>query len=162
METCDVDPPAGTSGKRASLPADAEREDTELYSAPSDEDSDDGTSSRKPVPKHAVHTILCTLCTPDAKTDNLTLLIKQAVSAFLEATVPGEDKDVRINSRWNILAIDVEHRRTSPCLIEEVSTYKVAVLKQMVRDHSTHKEAAATVRQRRRHRSRRRKVFKKG
>lgn len=42
-EPCDVDPPVGTSSrKRASLPADADSEDTELYSAPSDEDSNDG------------------------------------------------------------------------------------------------------------------------
>ncbi|KAH9361945.1 hypothetical protein HPB48_003646 [Haemaphysalis longicornis] len=65
------------------------------------------TSTVKPVPKHPVQTILFV---PEAKTDNLRLLKKQSVSAFLEATVPGEVKDVRINSRRNILTIDVEDR----------------------------------------------------
>ncbi|KAH9374160.1 hypothetical protein HPB48_005429 [Haemaphysalis longicornis] len=225
-EPCDVDQLAGTSSrKHASLPADAYSEDTELYSALSDEYSDDGTSTVKPVPKHQVHTILFVA---EAKTDNLRLLNKQAVSAFLEATVPGGVKDVSINSRRNILAIDVEHRSALvalrkiaslqdikvrahatpygdttigvihdidmsipendlPILIKpadegivirqasdcsgdtlkcancegphDASSKKcprmkreVAVLNQMVRDHSTHKEAAATVEQRRRHR----------
>ncbi|KAH9383729.1 hypothetical protein HPB48_025495 [Haemaphysalis longicornis] len=128
-EPCYVDPPAGAaSRKRAGLPTDTDTEDTELYSAPSDGDSDDGfqvylgkkakrrlltassrssTSTVKPVPRHPVHIILFV---PEAKTDNLRMLNKQAVSAFLEAAVPGEVKDVRINFRRNILAIDVEPR----------------------------------------------------
>ncbi|XP_077525626.1 uncharacterized protein LOC144137578 [Haemaphysalis longicornis] len=42
-EPCDVDPPAGNSSrKRASLQAHTDSKDTKLYSAPSEEDSDDG------------------------------------------------------------------------------------------------------------------------
>ncbi|KAH9376515.1 hypothetical protein HPB48_006600 [Haemaphysalis longicornis] len=145
-EPCVVDPPAGSSSrKRASLPADADSEDTELYSAPSDENSDDefqlylgkkarrrllkassrsSTSTVKPVPKHPVYTILFV---PEAKTDNLRLLNEQAVSAFLEATVPGEVKDVRINSRRNILAIDVEHRSALEVLRKITSLHDIKV-----------------------------------
>ncbi|KAH9370960.1 hypothetical protein HPB48_013394 [Haemaphysalis longicornis] len=57
--------------------------------------------------RRLVHTILFV---PEAQTDSLRMLNKQAVSAFLEATVPGEVKDVKNNSRRSILAIDVEHR----------------------------------------------------
>ncbi|KAH9380941.1 hypothetical protein HPB48_008398 [Haemaphysalis longicornis] len=127
-EPCDVDPPAGAaSRKRAGLPTDTDTEDTELYSAPSDGDSDDGfqvTSTVKPVPRHPVHTILFV---PEAKTDNLRMLNKQAVSAFLEAAVPGEVKDVRINPRRNILAIDVEHRSALEVLRKITSLQDIKV-----------------------------------
>ncbi|KAH9367410.1 hypothetical protein HPB48_004005 [Haemaphysalis longicornis] len=113
-EPCDVDPPAGAaSRKRAGLPTDTDTEDTELYSAHSDGDSDydfqlylgkkatrrlltassrSSTLTVKPVPRHPGHTILFV---PEAKTDNLRMHNKQAVSAFLEAAVPGEVKDHR-------------------------------------------------------------------
>ncbi|KAH9372175.1 hypothetical protein HPB48_011704 [Haemaphysalis longicornis] len=145
-EPCDVDPPAGAaSRKRAGLPTDTDTEDTELYSAPSDGDSDDGfqvylgkkakrrlltassrssTSTVKPVPRHPVHTILFV---PEAKTNNLRMLNKQAVSAFLVAAVPGEVKGVRINSRRNILAIDVEHRSALEVLRKITSLQDIKV-----------------------------------
>lgn len=42
-EPCDVDLPAGSSSRKlTSLPTDMDTEDTELCSAPSDGDSDDG------------------------------------------------------------------------------------------------------------------------
>ncbi|KAH9375676.1 hypothetical protein HPB48_016636 [Haemaphysalis longicornis] len=145
-EPCDLDPPAcAASRKRASLPADTDTEDTELYSAPSDGDSDDGfqlylgkigkrrlltassrssTSTVRPMPRRLVHTILFV---PEAKTDNLRMLNKQAVSAFLEATVPGKVKDVRINSRRNILAIDVEHRSAQEVLRKITSLQHIKV-----------------------------------
>ncbi|KAH9359981.1 hypothetical protein HPB48_002849 [Haemaphysalis longicornis] len=145
-EPCDLDPPAGTSSrKRASLPADADSEDSQLYSAPSDEDFEDGfevhlgkkakrrlltassrssTSTVKPMPKPPVHTILFV---PEAKTDNLRLLNKHAVSAFLEATVPGEVKDVIIISWPNILAIDVEHRSALEVLRKITSVQEIKV-----------------------------------
>lgn len=145
-EPCDVDPPAGAaSRKRTSLPADTDTEDTELYSALSDGDSDDGfqlylgkrgkrrlltatsrssTSTVRPMPRRLVHTILFV---PEAKTDNLRMLNKQAVSTFLEATVPGEVKDVRINSRRNILAIDVEHRSALEVLRNITSLQNIKV-----------------------------------
>lgn len=145
-EPCDVDPPAGTaSRKRTSLSTDADTDDTELYSAPSDGDSEDGfqlylgkktkrrliaassrssTSTVRPAARHPVHTILFV---PEAKTDNLRLLNKQAVSAFLEATVPGQVKDVRINSRRNILAIDVEHRSALEALRKITSLQDIKV-----------------------------------
>ncbi|KAH9361585.1 hypothetical protein HPB48_001462 [Haemaphysalis longicornis] len=145
-EPCDVDPPAGAaSRKRASLPIDTDTEATEQYSAPSDGDSDDGfhvylgqkakrrlltassrssTSTVKLLLKHPVHTILFV---PKAKTDNLRMLNKQAVSAFLEATVPGEVEDVRINSRRNILVIDVEHLRALEVLRKITSLQDIKV-----------------------------------
>lgn len=142
-EPCDVDPPAGaTSRKRAGLPTDTDTEDTKLYSAPSDGDSDDGfqvylgqkalltassrssTSTVKPAPRRPVHTILFV---PEAKTDNLRMLNKPAVSTFLEAAVPGEVKDVRINSRRNILAIDVEHRSALEVLRKITSLQDIKV-----------------------------------
>ncbi|KAH9360524.1 hypothetical protein HPB48_019020 [Haemaphysalis longicornis] len=145
-EPCDVDPPAGAAyRKRAGLPTHTDTEDTELYSAPSDGDPDDGfqvylgkkakrklltassrssTSTVKPVPRHPMPTILFV---PEAKTDNLRMLNKQAVSAFLEAAVPGEVKVVRINSRRNILAIDVEHRSALEVLRKITSLQDIKV-----------------------------------
>ncbi|KAH9369853.1 hypothetical protein HPB48_013858 [Haemaphysalis longicornis] len=65
-------------------------------------------------------------------TDNLRLLNKQAFSPFLEATVPSEVKDVRINSQRNILAIDVEHRSALEVLRKITSLQDIKV-----RGHAT-------------------------
>lgn len=65
------------------------------------------TSAMTAMPRHSVPTILFV---PEVNADYWGMLDKQAVSGFVEAAVPGEVKDVRINSRRNILAIDLEHR----------------------------------------------------
>ncbi|KAH9383257.1 hypothetical protein HPB48_024374 [Haemaphysalis longicornis] len=141
QEPGDVEPPAdAASRKRASLPADTDTEDTELYSAPRDGDSDDGfqlylgkrgkstlltassrssTSTVKSMPRRLVHTILFV---PEAKTNNLRMLNKQAVSAFLEATVPGEVKDVRIRSQGR-----EEHRSALEVLRKITSLQNIKV-----------------------------------
>lgn len=53
------------------------------------------------------HTILFMAVDPSA---NLRRLNRQVLSAYLEGLAPNEIKDVRINSRKNILAVDVLHR----------------------------------------------------
>lgn len=47
---------------------------------------------------------------PVAASDNLNRINRQATSVSLEALVPGQIKDIRINGRKNILAIDVTNR----------------------------------------------------
>lgn len=141
-EPCDVNTLAGMppSRKRASLSI-----DPELCSAPSGSDTDDGfqpsigkkttrgllalppqlsTLTAGPAPRHPAHTILFV---PEAKTDNLRMLNKQAVSAFLEAPVPGEVKDVRTKFRQNISAIDVEHRSALEVLRKITSLQDIKV-----------------------------------
>ncbi|XP_065311860.1 uncharacterized protein [Dermacentor albipictus] len=100
-------------------------EDTELYSASGDESSEYGfrlvqyrkakrriinsssassSNTVKTAPQRWPHSILFV---PQNATDNLRVLNRQALSVYLENTVPNEIKDVRINTRRNILAIDV-------------------------------------------------------
>lgn len=135
----DMESPGGVPGpststaaaprKRSSHPSDTDSEDTVIYSATSDETSDDSdfvpAAKRKakrrlvrtspsaskvtviPTRKSSDYTILFV---PVAASDNLNRLNRQATSVALEALVPGEIKDVRINARKNILAIDVTNR----------------------------------------------------
>lgn len=140
MEPADTPPgnppsDSATPRKRICLPSEVGSEDTELYSAPSDDSTDDGfelvlgkkakrrlraaasqssgassTSSASTVTtprRPPVHTVLFV---PDSKDENLRMLNRQAISVSLEAILPGKIKEVRINHRKNILAIDVEHR----------------------------------------------------
>lgn len=111
------------SRKRGSTSSDSE--DTELYSVSGDDSSEDGfvpvlhrkakrralnTSSAsssatvKTRPQRWPHSILFV---PENAADNLRVLNRQALSLYLENTVPNEIKDVRLNTRRNILAIDV-------------------------------------------------------
>lgn len=103
----------------------SESEDTELYSASGDESSEDGfqpvlyrkakrriinassassTTTVKTAPQRWPHSILFV---PQNAIDNLRVLNRQALSLYLENTVPNEIKDIRLNTRKNILAIDV-------------------------------------------------------
>lgn len=143
-------PACATPRKRICLPSDAGSEDTELYSAPSD-DSTDGdfelvlgkkakrrlraaasrsrgassrstastvtTSSRPPV-----HTVLFV---PESPNGNLKMLNRQAISVSLEAIIPEKIKEVRINTRKNIMAIDVENSAAAETL------HKVTMLGEM-------------------------------
>lgn len=128
-----VQPPEAPSGsgsstgiasrKRGNTSSDSE--DTELYSASADESSQDGfepvlhrkakrrivnassvssSFTVKTAPQRWPHTVLFV---PEHSTDNLRVLNRQALSLFLENTVPNEIKDVRINTRKNVLAVDV-------------------------------------------------------
>ncbi|XP_049273403.1 uncharacterized protein LOC125759130 [Rhipicephalus sanguineus] len=103
----------------------SESDDTELYSASGDESSEDGfqpvlyrkakrriinassassTATVKTAPQRWPHSILFV---PQNATDSLRVLNRQALSLYLENTVPNEIKDVRLNTRRNILAVDV-------------------------------------------------------
>lgn len=114
------------SRKRNSEMDDAASDSTELYSA-SGEDSEDGfeavrsrkakrRSLRTPSPS-STSTVQnmsrprapAILFMPVVSSDNLRHLNRQAVSAFLERLVPNEITDIRINTRKNILAVDVTH-----------------------------------------------------
>ncbi|XP_049527233.1 uncharacterized protein LOC125947003 [Dermacentor silvarum] len=118
-----------TPRKRNCLRSEADSDDTELYSPSSDTTSDDegfevytrrkakrrnvsgcSASSKStviPTPRAPEHTIIFV---PEAATDNLNRLNRQAISIYLESLAPGEIKDVRINNRKNVLAIDVTNR----------------------------------------------------
>lgn len=126
----DVTTTSGTGPrKRNCPPSQAGSEDTVLYSCSSDDASDDegfervvhrkakrrniserSSSSKStvlPQRRPSAHTLLFM---PDRPVDNLNRLNRQAVSVTLEALVPGEIKDIRINNRKNVLAIDVRNR----------------------------------------------------
>ncbi|KAH9372642.1 hypothetical protein HPB48_007828 [Haemaphysalis longicornis] len=140
MEVEPADTPPGkppsdsaTPRKQICLPSEAGSENTELYSVPSDDSTDDdfelvlgkkakgrlraaasrstgtsSTSSTSTVTTPArppVHTVLFV---PESPNVNLRMLNRQAISVSLEAILPGKIKEVRINTRNNILAIDVE------------------------------------------------------
>ncbi|XP_037514780.1 uncharacterized protein LOC119391178 [Rhipicephalus sanguineus] len=121
---------AAAPRKRTGHPSDADSEDTLIYSTASDESSDEvdfvpvtrrkakrrllmaSPSSSKTTTKTReppVHTILFM---PVAAADSLNRLNRQATSRSLEAIAPGQIVDVRINSRKNVLAIDVTQRNT--------------------------------------------------
>ncbi|XP_037515425.1 uncharacterized protein LOC119391849 [Rhipicephalus sanguineus] len=123
----DLAPPStSTSRKRNSREDDTTSDSTELYTA-SSEDSDDnfipavkrkakrrmvGASSPasistvKATCSRKRHTILFV---PVDSSVNLKNINRQVISARLEAIVPNEIQDIRLNPRKNILAIDVEH-----------------------------------------------------
>lgn len=123
------DPPGSRSpadiGSRKRGNTSSGSEDTELYCASGDESSEDSfrlvqyrkakrriinsssassSDTVKTAPQRWPHSILFV---PQNATDNLRVLNRQALSVYLENTVPNEIKDVRINTRRNILAIDV-------------------------------------------------------
>lgn len=114
-----------TARKRVGSPSDTE--DTELYSMSEDDSSDDSfipvrskrakrkvvntspstpasTTTMKSRPARWPHVIIFM---PEEPSSNLRLLNRQALSIFLECAVPDQIKDIRINPRKNILAIDV-------------------------------------------------------
>lgn len=107
--------------------ASSESEDTELYSASDYESSEDdfepvlyrkakrrimnassasSTATVRTAPQRWPHSILFV---PQTTTANLRILNRQALSLYLENIVPNEIKDIRINTRKNILAIDVRN-----------------------------------------------------
>lgn len=117
-----------TLRKRSGHPSDVDSEDTLMYSTASDESSDE--SDFVPVARHKakrrllttspsqskattniqeppVHTILFV---PLNAADSMNRLNRQVTSMSLEALVPGQITDVRINGRKNVLAIDVTQR----------------------------------------------------
>ncbi|KAH9362717.1 hypothetical protein HPB48_001186 [Haemaphysalis longicornis] len=104
-----------TSRKQDCFPSDARRGETELRSS-----GGDGCLKEKPTRRlltalsfdssflntaRRVHTVLFM---PESPKDDLRILNRQAISVFLEASLPGEVKEVRINSLNNVLAIDVK------------------------------------------------------
>ena len=114
--------------KRSGHPSDADSEDTLIYSTASDESSDESdfvpvtrrkakrrlltTSPSKSkatmnTQESPVHTILFV---PLNAAESMNRLNRQATSMTLEALVPGQIKDVRLNGRKNVLAIDVTQR----------------------------------------------------
>lgn len=132
----DAEPSRGPPGQKSSLLSTARKrgsflsdtEDTELYSVSGDDTSDDGfipvqskrakrkifnatpstpasTATMKPRLERWPHVIIFV---PE-ESGNLRLLNRQALSAYLECAVPNEIKDIRVNTRKNILAIDVIH-----------------------------------------------------
>lgn len=119
---------AGTASRKRGN-ASSESEDTELYSASSDESSDDGfqpvlyrkakrrivnassassTTTVKTAPQRWPHSILFV---PLKATDSLRGLNRQALSVYLENITPNQIKEIRLNARKNILAIDVLNPR---------------------------------------------------
>ncbi|KAH9374311.1 hypothetical protein HPB48_022503 [Haemaphysalis longicornis] len=126
---------SATPRKRTWRPNEAGSEDIELYSTPSDDSTDDdfelvlgkkakrrlwaaasrstGASSTScastvAAPKRPpVHTVLFV---PASSNDNLRILNGQDISVSLEAIPPVKIKEVRVNRRKNIMAIDVEQR----------------------------------------------------
>lgn len=105
----------------------SDTEDTELYSVSGDDSSDDSfisvrrkrakrrtvnanastqasTATLKSSPERWPHAIVFV---PEEPSSNLRLLNRQELSVFLEGVVPNEIKDIRINTRKNVLAIDV-------------------------------------------------------
>lgn len=112
-----------SSRKRSTSPSSSE--DTEVYSISGDESSDDSfetvrsrkakrrivaTSSpastlvSKTKEERWPHTILFM---PDDPTVSLRAVNRQVLSVFLEGIAPNEIKDVRLNTRKNILAVDM-------------------------------------------------------
>ncbi|KAH6934959.1 hypothetical protein HPB50_002492 [Hyalomma asiaticum] len=109
--------------KRSGEPNDAGSEDMIIYSSASEESSYDSdfvpvtrrkakrrllmASSSSKTLEPPVHTILFV---PLTSTDCLNRLNRQATSVPLEALAPGQISDLRIDSRKNVLAIDVKQR----------------------------------------------------
>lgn len=102
-------------------------EDTDLYSVLGDDSSDDSFISvrRKRTKSKTVNANSSTQAStatlkssherwphaivfvPEEPSSNLRLLNRQKLSVFLEGVVPKEIKDIRINTRKNVLPIDV-------------------------------------------------------
>lgn len=119
-------PSTSTSRKRNSREDDSTSDSTELYTASSEDSDEDFIPAVKRKAKRRMvgasspasvstvkaacsserHTILFV---PVDSSINLKNMNRQVISARLEAIVPNEIKDIRLNPRKNILAIDVEH-----------------------------------------------------
>lgn len=132
------------SRKRGNASSGTDSEATEFYSDSFDSSDDDFTvvmsrnakrrllrtsssasvSTVKTTPQCWPHTMLFMAIDPAA---NLRLLNRQVLSAFLEGLVPNEIKDVRINPRKNVLAVDVLHRSALQSLrnMTEIDNVKV-------------------------------------
>lgn len=133
-----------TSRKRGSASSDTDSEATELCSDSYDSSNDDfkvlmsRTAKRRllqasssasaftmtSAPQRWPHTVLFMPVDP---TTNLRLLNRQVLSLLLQKIAPNEIKDVRINSRKNVLAVDVFHRSALQDLrnIAEIDNVKV-------------------------------------
>ncbi|XP_065312437.1 uncharacterized protein [Dermacentor albipictus] len=131
------------SRKRGNASSDTDSEATELYSDSVDSSDDDFTlvmsrttkrrllrRSSSPsvsavkMPQRWPHTMLFMPVDP---VSNLRLLNRQVLSAFLEGIAPNEIKDVRINARKNVLAVDVLHRSALQSLRHVTEIDKVQV-----------------------------------
>lgn len=137
-----------TSRKRGSQSSDTDSEATELYSDSYDSSDDDfkvvmsrkakrrllrasspaSVSTVKDTPQHWPHTVLFLPVDP---TTNLRLLNRQVLSTLLEGIAPNEIKDVRINSRKNVMAVDVFHRSALQSLRNVTEIDKVQVRPQI-------------------------------
>lgn len=134
---------ATTSRKQGNTSS--ESDDTELYSASCDESSDDGfqpvlhrkakrriinpspvssTATVKTVHQRWPHFILFV---PKNATESLRVLNRQALSLYFENTVPNEIKDLRLNTRRNILAVDVRHPSALSTLQQVTQLGNIAV-----------------------------------
>lgn len=116
------------SRKRTGPHSNSDSEDTHIYSLSSEEASDDddfelvmsrkakrrntrtssssSTLNERPQQRPATNTILFVPAVPNG---NMKRLNRQTVSVLLEALVPNEIVDIRVNTRKNVLAIDVTH-----------------------------------------------------
>lgn len=134
------------SRKRGNASSDTDSEATELYSYSDSVDSSDddftlvmsrttkrrllrrsssaSVSTVKTTPQRWPYTMLFMPVDP---VSNLRLLNRQVLSAFLEGIAPNEIKDVRINARKNVLAVDVLHRSALQSLrhVTEIDKVKV-------------------------------------
>lgn len=133
-----------SSRKRSNASSDTDSEATDLYSDGFESSDDDFTvvmnrstkrrllrtassasvSTVKTAPQRWPHTMLFM---PEDPASNLRLLNRQVLSVLLEETAPNEIKDVRINARKNVLAVDVMHRSALQSLrhITEIGNVKV-------------------------------------
>lgn len=133
-----------TSRKRGSTSSDTDSDATEMCSESYDSSDDDfqvvlskaakrrllqasspaSAATVKSAPQRWPHTVLFKPLDPTA---NLRLLNRQVLSLLLEKIAPDEIKDVRINSRKNVLAVDVLHRSAIKGLrsITEIDNIKV-------------------------------------
>lgn len=133
-----------TSRKRGSASSDTDSEATELCSDSYDSSNDDfkvvmsrtakrrllqasssaSASTMTSAPQRWPHTVLFMPVDP---TTNLRLLNRQVFSLLLQKIAPNVIKDVRINSRKNVFAVDVFHRSALQGLrnIAEIDNVKV-------------------------------------
>lgn len=118
---------AATSRKRIGHQSDSDSEDTHVYYLSSEEPSDDdfqlvqsrkakrrntrtSSSSSTQTVRHTQRPDANTIIfVPVLPTVNMKLLNRQSASMSLEALVPNEISDIRVNTRKNLLAVDVQH-----------------------------------------------------
>ena len=127
VRASDTGVPAGVaSRKRNSAESDTDSDDTVHYYVSSEESGDDtfelvrsrkakrrflstSTNSSASTMRSSRNTEVLTILFAPVLACDMRCLNRQAVSVQLEALVPNEIKEVRVNSRKNILAIDVNH-----------------------------------------------------